>query len=329
MPLTNIDSMKRLSIIGALPDSSFVGGVTIHVQRLLQGLDAKGVSYEFIDYKRIGVPKTCLYILRYKNCFHIHVTNPILLLIFVGCCKLSFSNCIFTLHANHGRFSGIKNFCLNIAIRLADVPILINPQTYQVYERVNKHAHYIPAFIPPTSEPPLPENIKKIITTCRERRVPIVSTNASKAAVDKNGNDIYGIDFLVNYFSTRNNYTLLISDPKGQYKKKLYCTAENIVFIDQPHSYFELLKNVDIFVRNTSTDGDALSVKEALYLGVPALCSDIVDRPDGVILFTYSDTISFDRALSDAISSVRKGHRTISIKDDVVDSLIKLYSTWC
>ena len=316
--------MKRLTIIGALPESSFVGGVTIHVQRLLQGLDSKGVSYEFVDYKRIGVPSACLFILRHRGCTHIHVTNPILLLIFVSCCKLSFSKCIFTLHANHGRFSGFKNLCLSIAMRWADVPVLINPQSYQIYKQVNKHAQYISAFIPPMSEPPLSEHVKNKIEACRKRGVPIISTNASKTAIDKDGNDIYGIDFLVNYFSAHDGFTLLVSDPKGGYKKKLCPSSENVVFIDQPHSYFELLKCVDIFVRNTSTDGDALSVKEALYLNKPALCSDVVDRPADTILFKYSDEGSFARALEYAktFHGENDGERG---QYDVVGKLIKLY----
>ena len=96
------------------------------------------------------------------------------------------------------------------------------------------------------------------------------------------------------------------------------------MFIDQPHSYFELLKNVDVFVRNTSTDGDALSVKEALYLNKPALCSDVVDRPAGTILFRYSDDASFTRALEEAKTVNRKndGERE---QCDVVGELAKLY----
>ena len=73
--------------------------------------------------------------------------------------------------------------------------------------------------------------------------------------------------------------------------------CNSVYFIDYPHSYFELLKHVDYFVRNTSTDGDALSVKEALYLNVPTLCSDVVDRPRGVRLFKYCDKASFERCL--------------------------------
>lgn len=318
--------MKRLTIVGTLPETSFVGGVSVHVQRLLKGLDAKGINYFFIDYKRIGVPKTCLKMLSHRSCVHIHVTNPILLLLFVFVSKLTLSKTIFTLHANHGRFKGFKSLCLSVSMRLADTPILINPKSYQVYRRVNKHAQYIPAFIPPTDEPPLPESIKQQIKVCMELGQPIVSTNASKFALDKEGNDLYGIDFLVNYFIRHEEYTLLVSDPKCEYRARYGSCKGNIVFVTHAHSYFELLKNVDVFVRNTSTDGDALSVKEALYLGLPALCSDVVDRPDGVILFSYSDDSSFSQALSDALTTGRRDSHCCGERNGTVDALLSLYT---
>ena len=318
--------MKRLSIIGALPESSFIGGVTIHVQRLLQSLDTRGIKYEFCDYKAIGVPRACLFILLHRGCIHIHVTNPILLFVFVICCKLSFSKCIFTLHANYGRFTGFKKFFLTVALHLSDVPVLINERTYEVYKKSNRNARYIPAFIPPLTEQPISDDVRRIIAMCKEKKRPIVSTNASKYAVDKDGNDIYGIDFLVNYFSCQTDYTLLISDPKSAYSPRFPQATDNVVFINQPHSYYELLKHVDFFVRNTSTDGDALSVKEALSLDVPALCSDCVERPAGVVLFKYSDQPSFRQAFD----SVRKQAPTVHKEqstNNVVEELVRLYRT--
>lgn len=318
--------MKQLRIVGTLPESSFVGGVSIHVQRLLKGLDAKGINYEFVDYKKIGVPKACLIILQHRGCVHIHVTNPILLLIFVVCCKLSVSKCIFTLHAGNGRFSGVKNLCLSLCLRMADVPVLVNQKSYKAYRHINSHARYIPAFLPPVSEPPLHEDVWKQLLACKQKCMPIVSTNASKSAIDKDGNDIYGIEFLAAYFMAHNNFTLLVSDPKGSYKKKLSPCADNIVFIDQPHSYFELLKNIDIFVRNTSTDGDALSVKEALYLGKPTLCSDVVDRPAGTILFKYCDEESLTKALAET-REFDEGNNVLFNQCDVVEELAALYNS--
>lgn len=318
--------MNRISIIGALPESSFIGGVTIHVKRLLQGLDAKHVDYAFADYKSIGILRACLFIAKHRGCIHVHVTNPILLLIFVLVCKLVLAKCIFTLHANSGRFKDIKKLCLNLALRLADIPILINKRTYETYSKINKNARFIPAYIPPTTEEPLPEEVKDILSSCKQRGCPIVSTNASKYALDKDGNDIYGMDFLISYFTNLPAYTLLISDPKDCYRLRYPHTSENIVFISQAHSYYELLKHVDLFVRNTSTDGDALSVKEALSLEIPVLCSDIVDRPSDVILFKYSDPTSFTKALE---KTKEQKHHTHShdTEHDVLETLVKLYDS--
>jgi glycosyltransferase involved in cell wall biosynthesis len=63
----------------------------------------------------------------------------------------------------------------------------------------------------------------------------------------------------------------------------------NVIFISYPHSYYELLKKVDVMIRATSTDGDSISVKEALYLGKKVICSNVVSRPKETILYNYND----------------------------------------
>ncbi|MBN1204497.1 MAG: glycosyltransferase family 4 protein [Myxococcaceae bacterium] len=46
-----------------------------------------------------------------------------------------------------------------------------------------------------------------------------------------------------------------------------------------------LLSRCDAFVRPTTHDGDAISVREALALGVPCVASDACARPEGTYLF--------------------------------------------
>jgi glycosyltransferase involved in cell wall biosynthesis len=41
----------------------------------------------------------------------------------------------------------------------------------------------------------------------------------------------------------------------------------------------------DVFLRSTLEDGDSISVREALSLGVPVVASRVGTRPDGAILF--------------------------------------------
>lgn len=54
----------------------------------------------------------------------------------------------------------------------------------------------------------------------------------------------------------------------------------------------------DMFIRPTNTDGDALSIREALTLKKPAIASNVCKRPEGTVLFEnrniddlYSKTI--------------------------------------
>ena len=59
---------------------------------------------------------------------------------------------------------------------------------------------------------------------------------------------------------------------------------------DLPHELCRtLIARSDVFVRPTLADGDALSVREALALGVPVVASDAGHRPPGTVLFARGD----------------------------------------
>ena len=291
---------NKLLIIGPLPENHGIGGVTIHVQRLLDYLDKNGVSCSFCDYGKVS----CIGLLKRMSrtsTIHIHISNPVFLFLITLCCRLMCKKVIVTLHGNYGRFSSFKNFLVRRTISMSTIPVLVNEKSYIICRKFNKRAVLIPAFIPPQKEEKLNSEILSLLERLHKEGKKIVSTNAYNVSFDKYGNDTYGIDFLVQYFKKSADYAMLVSDPSGNYAKR-YEGREmevdgNVFFIDYPHSFFELLKHVDYFVRNTSTDGDALSVKEALYLGVPTLCTDVVDRPESVRLFKYCDRISFEKAL--------------------------------
>ncbi len=50
-------------------------------------------------------------------------------------------------------------------------------------------------------------------------------------------------------------------------------------------SFVRLLELADISVRATNTDGDAISVRESLFMNCRTIASDASSRPAGVILF--------------------------------------------
>jgi glycosyltransferase involved in cell wall biosynthesis len=59
---------------------------------------------------------------------------------------------------------------------------------------------------------------------------------------------------------------------------------------DTPHeTCLTLIARSDLFVRATFADGDAISIREALSLGIPVVASDVVPRPGASLLFRSGD----------------------------------------
>jgi glycosyltransferase involved in cell wall biosynthesis len=63
-----------------------------------------------------------------------------------------------------------------------------------------------------------------------------------------------------------------------------------------------LLTCVDAFVRPTTADGDAISVREALTLGIPCVASDVSLRPRGTHLFKTGDAAALAAAIERALT---------------------------
>jgi glycosyltransferase involved in cell wall biosynthesis len=82
---------------------------------------------------------------------------------------------------------------------------------------------------------------------------------------------------------------------------------ENVLMLgDVNHdTCLALMSASDVFVRPTLEDGDSISVREALALGVPVVASDIGTRPAGAILFQRGDVGEMLSKVELAMSSKR------------------------
>lgn len=298
--------MKFL-IIGPTLQTSGIGGVTMHVSRLCDYLKINHFDFHFMDYRTAPLHKI-LHTIAKVDVVHIHLSNAIALLIFTLWARLTRTFVLFTLHCDYQYYRGIAKMLIRLVISIGDRPIIINKGSYDLCKHINKNCLLLPAFIPPCLPETLDLQTERLITRLKQQSTCLLcSTNAYNVTYDKNGNDLYGIDFLIKTFAEYENLTLLISDPSGNYsrlwKQQTMKLPQNIHFISYPHKYFELLKRIDIFIRNTSTDGDSLSVKEALFLGRKTLCSDAVDRPQGTFTFHFNDKDTFNTALQQALST--------------------------
>ena len=63
----------------------------------------------------------------------------------------------------------------------------------------------------------------------------------------------------------------------------------NATLVMGNHVMWPALKHADLFLRTTSTDGDSVALREALYFGVPVVASDVTGRPVGVTLYEFAN----------------------------------------
>jgi len=316
--------MKRLLLIGTLP--SPIGGVTIHTKRLIDYLKNENISFSFYDYKRQGW-LTGLRLFFKSQIIHLHSSSPYLRFMtsFIG----FFLNktLIITYHGNLLRFSKVGNLFDLLSVFFSNIPIVLNKSSLEVAKKYNQKSILLSAFIIPSKTKKLPISIYRKINKLKERHY-LFCTNAFDVSFDKNGNEIYGIIPLLKKFSIQDKLSLIISDPSGNYQKfikeKKIRINNNILFISQPHDFFEVLKLSDAFIRNTTTDGDSLSINEALYLNKTVFATDIVSRPNGCVKYTDIDSLDFLKNLNSYSTSSNKNQYVYN----TVNNLIKIYKKY-
>jgi len=82
-----------------------------------------------------------------------------------------------------------------------------------------------------------------------------------------------------------------------------------------------LMARCDAFIRPTTHDGDAISVREALALGVPCVASDVCVRPLGAYTFRAGDAVDLAAQVHHALE---KGPARV-VSPDAGPVLMKLY----
>lgn len=281
-----------------------VGGVGMFIHRLHKKLLEPYVdNYTIVDHHQVGIWNQ-LKMIRKADVVHAHVSNPYLRWFYAFMSKILGKTSVLTVHGDYGVYKGLRGVFDRMAMKLYNVPILINRGSYEAVKKINPNAVFSPAFILPVDgEELLNENEEAFIMKVKAEGKPLFVASSNHRAFTDDGKEVYGIDFLIDYFSHRNDYNLVVLDPFTEYKPvydgKL---PNNVTLFSGAHPLCGVMKLADFVIRNTATDGDAFSVKEALWLHKPVLVTDVVSRPKGVFLFHYNDAKSFENAISQALS---------------------------
>jgi glycogen(starch) synthase len=88
-----------------------------------------------------------------------------------------------------------------------------------------------------------------------------------------------------------------------------------------------LLRASDVTIRCTFVDGDAITVREALALGIPVVASDTDFRPEGVTLFRRGDVSDLTAKLSQVLGQPTGGvSAPRPVQDQSAKDIWKLYA---
>jgi len=313
-----------LTIIGPVPEPK--GGVGVHILRLSEILKSQ-YKIRFIDESPIIKPgifnvrskKIFTYMKLVFNSDVIHIHSGILLLrvfhIIISKLLLR-KRTIVTIHSLSNR-SGFNIWINAGLLRFVDKVITVNPGIRQVLNLQN--ALVKPAFIPPDilSEPELPEFVKIWVENQKKNNRKIICANAFR--IDKHeGVDLYGIDMclhsmraLVNDSNIPVSLIFVVAslakcgDTFKMYQQLISDWGLNdyVMLVNTELSFVKLIECSDIVVRPTNTDGDALTIREALYLNKPVIASDVVQRPDGTVIFATRNNEAFTKAIISTLSS--------------------------
>lgn len=313
--------MRSVLLIGPLPPPK--GGISIHLYRLSRALKQRGIPFEILnESRRVNVQARSLRqtalphylrMLKQAGVVHIHTGNPTLRLFHAIAARLCGARTLITLHS-HKKMTGprrvFRDLFVRAACRVADGTIAVSQE---IVADIGVEATVVPAYIEPDAdEECVSDDVATWIAQQKESGRTIVSMNASNTA-KMDGVDLYGCDLLIDALSPSaglNNFAAIICistigpDPAylGELRSRIRSrNLESRVCIrHEDASFVGVLRQSDIFVRPTVTDGDSLSVREALSYGVRTVASDAAERPEGTRVFRSRDLDHFVRCLREA-----------------------------
>lgn len=274
----------KIIIFSSLPPP--IGGVTRSVENLLRALSFKHITTAIMTQRPSLKPLFSRY-----DIAHIHYSRSWKRFLGLLLGKLVSKKVIFTLHGNHYDQNMLNNMCA----KLADGVVLLNQNSETKYKNHFKNTKVLDSIFAEGVKTNTGKG-KVYIDRSKEKTYLLVY------AFDKrfiNSKEVYGVDFMLKNISKLDDkYRLVLLDIKGAYKEDVEKLGnDTVVYLDFEVDFTTLLQEIDIYVRPTSTDGSSVAVQEALMLGKNVLASDVVERPNGVILYEYENFQDFQEKL--------------------------------
>ena len=316
---------KKLLIAGPYPPP--YGGVSMHIKRLEEQVsgaydidvidESRVVKENIFNIRTFSMGKYLLKVIR-TDIVHIHSGILSFRLLHYCTAGIFFKKRVITIHGYEPGRGFIEKSLDRIMLNHCSRAIFVSKE---IAGRLPVRKYIIKdAFLPPDidSEEQLPGEISSWIEKKKAQGFAICTANAWRLDSHKN-EDVYGLDLCILAAKKLKDqgikaaFIFIVCEdtgviPVSPYKEmiKAFALEDCFLLFESPLSFIRLILESDIVLRPTNTDGDALTVREGLYMGKTVIASDVVQRPQGTILFRNRDIDSLAREIEGVIHSDKK-----------------------
>lgn len=355
----NYDDAK-IAIVGRIPPP--YGGVSVHLYRLLLRLQTEGISYHFFDLdgKRDvafgvypGKPNflwLALFLLkaRYRyNILHFHASNPLVLIASFLLLAGSGSRIVISLHGEGIYKQAVSHRSLLFrklivfSLMQSDLIVAINPTVAEKLPTLLKFKSRVlcmPAFIPPSSHELALSTVSAMANDFIASHKFVVVMQAWFGSFTS-GEDIYGLEYvapllcaLKNRFPSVGICTVISGCHCDKHRSLIFeqrAQAElnsDWLILEESGPAAGLYSQCSLFLRPTISDGDSVSVRECLSLGIPVVASDAVVRPLGCLTYPNRNIDEMINLVTRVLQNLA-AYKKIVRDEDHVYGLIQYYKS--
>jgi len=281
----------KTCIVGRFPPP--VGGVSVFTKRKFEKLKNEAGTVSKIDFSNKYFP--LLIMKDNSNYFEVNSINLFVVFIFFLTNKLSKAS--FIDHNASRHFSGVKKKLLLFFLKKAKSIYVVNDELKAFYP-LEYSVEVISPFIAPCES-----EEQEIIQTYPTGLIEFLSqkkvmVNSAWKYIPHEKTDLYGLESSVALLNECENLKLLLAI--GCYEPKILpesllndierlCSENRVFLLTGQKQLWPVFKYKPLFLRLTPTDGDSVSVREAIYFNCKVVASNVVRRPEECHLYDYKN----------------------------------------
>ncbi|MEZ8341240.1 hypothetical protein AB6D05_03960 [Vibrio cyclitrophicus] len=315
---------EKILLIGKTPPP--IGGVSVFVLRYYNKLSKDGFPTTLFPNN-----KSSNFIILIKLLFNSYdrivlntMSFPVLIFLFISF-NLKKVELVDHNHSRKFKSDFKTKIILHIIskvkrINLVDEHLKLNyPQGFFDFEVINP-------FIEPTEDEVLIAKKKLPIDVSElfDRTDKVFIISAWKLILEE-GSELYGIERTCNVFEklliSYPNIGLIvcIGDPNenifllNRIKSKVG-NLSNIIFWENCSTSWNLFSEKTIYLRPTSTDGNSISIHEAIFYNSAVIASDVVPRPPDCVIFEYNNNSDYIKKIKLQLETKNETNTTKHIK---------------